>query len=97
MSKARYVADLLADSGDVKATKLDEFGALKDLSNVGTLPAALQSQLVGPAGPAGAAGDAAGAVDASCMVQRCGLDRFQVSRYAQGHAKARMALTALTV
>ena len=51
MSKARYVADLLADSGDVKATKLDEFGALKDLSNVGTLPAALQSQLVGPAGP----------------------------------------------
>ena len=35
MSKARYVADLLADSGDVKATKLDEFGALKDLSNVG--------------------------------------------------------------
>jgi len=58
MSKARYVADLLADSGDVKATKLDEFGALKDLSNVGTLPAALQSQLVGPAGPAGAAGAA---------------------------------------
>jgi len=60
MSKARYVADLLADSGDVKATKLDEFGALKDLSNVGTLPAALQSQLVGPAGAAGAVG-AAGA------------------------------------
>jgi hypothetical protein len=56
MSKARYVADLLADSGDVKATKLDEFGALKDLSNVGTLPAAVVNQLVGPAGPAGVGG-----------------------------------------
>ena len=60
MSKARDLAGLLSASGDVKSSKLDEFGALKDLSNVGMLPASVQTQLVGPAGSAGADSTVAG-------------------------------------
>jgi len=56
MSKARNIADLLAADGDVKASKLDGYGALKDLSNVGTLASAVQTQLVGATGAGGATG-----------------------------------------
>jgi len=50
MSKARNIADLLGANGDVKADRLDEHGAKKDLTNVGILPTAVIDQLRGPAG-----------------------------------------------
>jgi len=56
MSKARYLADLLGASGEVKSARLSTHGAKKDFSNVGSLPASVRTQLKGDRGNIGNTG-----------------------------------------
>jgi len=55
MSKARKLADLIEADGDIKAEHL-EYAALKDLSNVDTLPTDVIDQLKGANGSNGSNG-----------------------------------------
>ena len=56
MSKARYLADLLGSTGEIKEARLGNHRAKKDFSNVGTLPASVVTQLKGDQGNIGNTG-----------------------------------------